>query len=75
MKRNAISLRWGIIQGEIRYRWPSLPLAALKNELRTSEALAALLSEQMEFSQKRAEMEAQAFWNDLEEKFRLAAAV
>ncbi len=62
-----------VVQAEIRYRWPSLPLSALNNEIRTPDALAILLSEQMGFCENRALMEANGFWNDLEERFRLAS--
>jgi len=63
-----------LVHGEIRHRWPSLPGTALDSQVRTPEDLAAVLSEEMGFTEKRARMEARGFWSDLEEKFRLAAA-
>ena len=65
--------RWTIVQGEIQDRWPWLPATALSEELQTPDALAVLLSEEMDFSQRRAVMEAHDFWNALEERFRLAS--
>ena len=63
-----------LVQGEIRHRWPSLACTALDSKVRTAEDLAVVLSEQMGFAEKRAQIEARRFWSDLEEKFRLAAA-
>jgi len=65
--------RSSVVQGEIRHRWPSLPITPLNNKEWTPDLLAVLLSEQMGLCHKRALMEAHGFWKDLEERFRLAA--
>jgi hypothetical protein len=61
------------VQGEILSRWPTLTITALDSGIRTTDALAVPLSEQMGFCEKHALMEAHGFWKDLEERFRLAA--
>jgi hypothetical protein len=63
-----------LVHGEIQHRWPSLSEAVRDSQVRTPEDLAAVLSKQMGFTERRAKMEARGFWSDLEEKFRLAAA-
>jgi hypothetical protein len=72
MNRNQRTRRSSVVQAEIVYRWPSLPITALSS-VKTPNALAVVLSEQMGFCENRALMEAHGFWKDLEEGFRLAA--
>jgi hypothetical protein len=65
--------RWSWIQVEIQHRWPSLPAKSLESELMTATMVATVLIEELGFTPRRAVVEANLFWADLEDKFQRTA--